>query len=73
LKRGEDPALSAGKALAGFDELVARGLKELDVPGVAVAIVKDGKIILSKGYGFRDVEKKLPLTADTLLAIGSSY
>ncbi len=72
LIRGEDPALSAGKALAGFDELVARGLKELDVPGVAVAIVKDGKVILSKGYGFRDVEKKLPLTADTLLAIGSS-
>jgi len=72
LKRGEDPALAAGRALAGFDELLARGLKELDVPGVAVAIVKDGKVVLAKGYGYRDLEKKLPMTTDTLLAIGSS-
>jgi CubicO group peptidase (beta-lactamase class C family) len=72
LKQGEDPALAAARALAGFDELVARGLKELDVPGVAVAIVKDGKVVLAKGYGYRDLEKKIPMTADTLLAIGSS-
>jgi CubicO group peptidase (beta-lactamase class C family) len=72
LNRGEDPALAAGKALAGFDELVARGLKELNVPGLAVAIVKDGKVVLAKGYGYRDLEKKIPMTADTLLAIGSS-
>jgi len=72
LKQTEDPALAAGQALAGFDELAARGLKELDVPGVAVAIVKDGKVVLAKGYGYRDLENKLPMTADTLLAIGSS-
>jgi CubicO group peptidase (beta-lactamase class C family) len=70
--RSESPADKAKAALAGFDDLVARGLKSLNVPGAAVAIVKDNEVILAKGYGFRDVEKKAPMTADTLLAIGSA-
>jgi CubicO group peptidase (beta-lactamase class C family) len=72
LKRDEDPAAKAKKALEGFDEVVAKGLAMLKVPGAAVAVVKDQEVILAKGYGFRDVEGKLPMTADTLLAIGSS-
>lgn len=57
--------------LDGFDEFVQTMLKEWDVPGVAVAVWQDGKVVLSKGYGFRDVEKKLPVTSKTLFAIGS--
>ena len=72
LSRKVSPKIKAKKALAGFDEIVERGLKELNVPGAAVAIVKDDEIILAKGYGFRDVENKIPMTADTLLAIGSA-
>ncbi|MBM3297809.1 MAG: beta-lactamase family protein, partial [Candidatus Aminicenantes bacterium] len=72
LKRGEDPAAAAARDLAGFDDLVARGLKELNVPGVAVAVVRDGRVVLAKGYGYRDAERQAPMTADTLLAIGSS-
>ena len=72
LKRGDDPVAKAKKALEGFDEVVAKGLAALKVPGAAVAVVKDQEVILAKGYGFRDVEAKLPMTADSLLAIGSS-
>jgi CubicO group peptidase (beta-lactamase class C family) len=72
LSREVSPKIKAKKALAGFDEIVERGLKELSVPGAAVAIVKDDEVILAKGYGFRDVENKIPMTADTLLAIGSA-
>jgi len=72
LKRGEDPAAKVRKALEGFDELVAKGLAQLKVPGAAVAVVKDREVILAKGFGLRDVEAKLPMTADSLLAIGSS-
>ena len=72
LSREVSPKIKAKKALAGFDEIVERGLKELNVPGAAVAIVKDDEIILAKGYGFRDIENKIPMTADTLLAIGSA-
>jgi len=72
LARAADPAAKAKAALDGFDDFVAKGLAQLKVPGVAIAIVKDKEVILAKGYGFRDVDGKLPVTADTLMAIGSS-
>lgn len=72
LSREIIPIIKAKSALVGFEEIVERGLKELNVPGAAVAVVKDDEVILAKGYGFRDVEKKIPMTADTLLAIGSA-
>jgi CubicO group peptidase (beta-lactamase class C family) len=72
LARAADPVALAKKALEGFDEVVAKGLAALKVPGVAIAVVKDKEVILAKGYGFRDVDGKLPVTADTLMAIGSS-
>src|SRR5262249_13387885 len=41
------------------------------VPGLAVAVIHDGKIVHMKGYGFRDVDKQLPVTPQTIFAIGS--
>jgi len=61
----------AADPLAGFDDFIAQVMKDWKVPGVAVAIVKDGKVILSKGYGGRDMQKHLPVTPQTLFAIGS--
>ena len=57
--------------LKGFDQFVSQTMEEWKVPGLALVIVKDGQVILSKGYGFRDVEKKLKVTSKTLFAIGS--
>lgn len=57
--------------LAEFDAYVQRVMKEWKVPGAAIAIVKDGKVILSKGYGFRDVKNNLPVTEQTLFPIAS--
>ncbi|MCW5924144.1 MAG: serine hydrolase [Saprospiraceae bacterium] len=42
------------------------------VPGLGFGMVKDGKVLLAEGYGYRDLEKKLPATANTQFAIGSS-
>lgn len=72
LGRGEDPVAKARKALEGVDELINKAMADLKVPGLAVAVIKNKEIILLKGYGFRDVENKLPMTPDTLLAIGSA-
>ncbi len=72
LERQAAPALAARDALAGFDEEVAAGMKAFDVPGMSIAIVQGKEVIYAKGFGFRDVEKKLPVTPDTLFAIGSS-
>jgi len=67
-----DPAARAKEALAGFDDVATDAMKKFDVPGMAMAIVKGKEIVYAKGFGFRDVEKQLPVTADTLFAIGSS-
>lgn len=72
LKRAESPAAKAKAALANFDAVVEAGLKALKVPGACVAVVVGDEVVLAKGYGLRDIEKKLPMTADTLLAIGSA-
>jgi CubicO group peptidase (beta-lactamase class C family) len=56
----------------GFDAFVEAEMKQWRVPGLSVAVIKDGKIILLKGYGFRDVEKKLPVTPRTIMPIGSN-
>jgi CubicO group peptidase (beta-lactamase class C family) len=57
--------------LEGLDGFVIQAMKDWKVPGLAVVIVQDGKIIWSKGYGFRDVKNQLLVTPKTLFAIGS--
>jgi CubicO group peptidase (beta-lactamase class C family) len=72
LARAADAAVTSAKALDGFDAFVEGARKSWDVPGLAVAIVKDGEVVLAKGYGVRDVARNLPVTPETLFAIGSS-
>jgi CubicO group peptidase (beta-lactamase class C family) len=56
---------------ADFDAYVERVIKEWKVPGAAIVVVKDGKVVLSKGYGLRDVKGNLPVTEQTLFPIAS--
>ncbi len=65
------PTFSQNNPLTGFDELVKEVMTDWQVPGMGIGIVKDGKVILAKGYGFRDMAKKLPVDKNTLFAIGS--
>ena len=57
--------------LKGLDTFALRLLKEWDAPGVTIAVVEKNKVIYSGGFGYRDYEKKLPVTENTLFAIGS--
>jgi len=65
------PQVDPAAKLQGVDELATQAMDEWKVPGLALGIVKDGKLIYVKGYGFRDVEHKLPVNTDTLFPIGS--
>lgn len=58
--------------LAKIEEKVEARRKELGIPGMSLAIVKDGEVILSKGFGYKNFEKQIPVTADTQFAIGSA-
>lgn len=54
-----------------FDEFVARVLEEWQVPGVAVGVIHQDQVILAKGYGYRNLDESLPVTAKTLFPIAS--
>lgn len=55
-----------------LDIYVTRNMKLWDIPGVAVAIVKDGKTVFIKGYGVRELGKPEKVDANTLFMIGSN-
>src|ERR1022692_3605013 len=54
------------------DRVVERARKEFDVPGIAVAIVKDGNVVLARGYGVRKQGDSAPVTAQSLFRIASN-
>ena len=58
--------------LSDFDAQVDRVRKEFNVPGIAVAIVKDGQVVLERGYGVREMGKPDPVTETTQFAIASN-
>src|SRR5262245_21797317 len=55
-----------------LDAYVARALNEFEVPGLAVAVVKDGKVALAKGYGVRKLGEPAPVDEQTLFGIASN-
>ncbi|WP_262385983.1 serine hydrolase [Hymenobacter sp. BT491] len=58
--------------IAAVDAAVARTLQAFDVPGMAVAVVKDGQVVMAKGYGVRSLNTKVPMDANTLFGIASN-
>ncbi len=66
------PGLAQSEAPPDLDSYVARALKEFEVPGLAVAIVKDGKVALVKGYGVRKMGEPAPVDEQTLFGIASN-
>ncbi len=57
--------------LKGFDAYVEQAMNDWQVPGLAIGIVQDGKVVYSKGYGYRNKSSKMPVTENTIFAIGS--
>ena len=56
---------------ADFAPLVRRLMARDQIPGVAVGVVERGQLVFARGFGYRDVEKHLPVTPDTLFPLGS--
>ena len=66
------PAGAQQSPLAGLDDYVATALRELDNPGVAIAIVSHDSVVYAKGFGVRRLGDSAPVDAHTIFAIGSS-
>jgi N-acyl-D-amino-acid deacylase len=71
----EEPALPiSGAAVPGmvsFDQAVTDFMRKYAIPGGAVGVVRDGKLIYARGFGYADVENKTPVQPDALFRIAS--
>ena len=56
---------------AQVEPLIQREMRERRIPGVQVAVVKDGKIVLRKSFGTADIQRSLPVTNKTVFPIYS--
>lgn len=64
----EDPA----EVAAFLDEFMTREMERLDVPGAAITVVRDGQVLLERGYGVSDLSTSAPVDpAATVFRIGS--
>jgi CubicO group peptidase (beta-lactamase class C family) len=64
--------MTAADVEAFLDGILPLQLKQDDIGGATVAVVKDGRLLFAKGYGYADVEKKKPVSAqETLFRPGS--
>lgn len=68
---GQKQKSIADKRFAGLDILFEKVLKDWHAAGFAVAVVERDKVVYAKGFGYRDYESRVPVTPNTLFAIGS--
>ena len=68
-KKGTDDLVTR---LANLEKRIEEERKKQHIPGVAIAVVKDDKVVFSKGFGYSDMKTEQPVTPETLFAIGSS-
>src|SRR6476659_9117015 len=56
----------------GFEQRVEQLRKQIGAPGLSIAIVEDGKVTLTHGWGVRDISTNQPVDADTIFFTGST-
>ncbi|MBI3468668.1 MAG: serine hydrolase [Planctomycetes bacterium] len=61
----------ADDRFAALDSYVAEAMEKWQVPGLAMAVVKDGEVVLARGYGVRQLGGDSPVTAETMFSIAS--
>ncbi|MEJ9218610.1 serine hydrolase [Paenibacillus glucanolyticus] len=64
--------LTGMESLNGIHTYIEEQMKAWKVPGLSVAVVKNHEIIMMEGYGHRNIDQGLPVTSETIFAIGSS-
>lgn len=57
---------------AEFEDYIQQKLEDFSVPGAAIAVVQDGEVVFSQGFGVRALGSDVPVTPETLMMIGST-
>lgn len=58
--------------LNGLDQYITQAMKDWNVPGLGVVVIKGDSVVYLKGFGVRELGKPEPVTPNTLFAIGSN-
>ena len=69
---GAQVPTNVNTAMAGFDDYLAKVMKQWDAPGLAIGIVVRDSLVWAKGYGYRDYGQKIPYTPTTTQPIASN-
>ena len=72
VRRQEGATRSTPARIAELGRFIETGQKELGVPGVAIGIVQDGKVVFAGGFGVRELGKPEKVDGDTLFMIASN-
>jgi hypothetical protein len=57
--------------LTAYDSVVTSLMQKYQVPGVALAVARDGRLVFARGYGYADTDLQLPVQPDSLFRLGS--
>jgi CubicO group peptidase (beta-lactamase class C family) len=63
---------TAADPVATLDAYATKAVRDWQVPGLAISVVKDGRVVFAKGYGARELGRPAPADTQTLFAIGST-
>ncbi len=69
---GSNPGTKAAASSNTIEKKVVQLMKKGDIPGLCLIIVKGDQPVYMKGFGYADVEKKIPVTDETLFELGST-
>lgn len=61
----------ADPKLTAFDEVVSTFVRERKIPGAAIAVTKNGRLVYARGFGYADIEQKQPVQPESLFRIAS--
>ena len=64
-------AVAQDATTAKIDEFINAEMQRQKIPGVSLAVVRDGRIIYAKGYGYANVEHQVPVKPETIFQSGS--
>src|SRR4051812_34247043 len=62
---------TAGPGMESYDQTIRDLMRKYKFPGGAVAVMRDGRLIYARGFGYADVENKTPMQPDALFRIAS--
>ncbi len=65
------PCVAQDAITAKIDDFIKSEMQQQRIPGVSLAVVKDGQLVLAKGYGFANVEHQVAVRPETIFQSGS--